>query len=183
MIKDIKDKYFKKVYLKQSNISGTGLFAGENIDKGEIILIFGGNLSFRQNRYTGKFLRSTCIGITEELILGETEFSKKDLSDYINHSCNPNAGLEDSITLVAIKDIRINEEILCDYAIWEDEEEWLMKDYCQCGAQNCRHTISGKDWKKIKSTDFIFNFCSPFIQRRILNYEEAQSKYFNYGSI
>lgn len=175
MIKDIKDKYFKKVYLKQSTISGTGLFAAEDIEKGQIILIFGGNLSRKQDRYTGKFLRSTCIGITEELILGENAHSKKDFSDYINHSCNPNAGLEDAITLVAMKDIKADDEILCDYVIWEDNEEWLMKDYCQCGAQNCRHTICGKDWVKIKSTDMIFNFCSPFIRRRILANEEKQS--------
>lgn len=175
MIKDIKDKYFKKVYLKQSNISGTGLFAAEKIEKGQIILIFGGNLSNKQDRNTGKFIRSTCIGITEDLILGEYELSKKDLSDYINHSCNPNAGLEDAITLVAINDIEIDDEILCDYAIWEDNEEWLMKDYCQCGAKNCRHTICGKDWTKIRSTDRLFNFCSPFIKRRILTYEEKQS--------
>lgn len=175
MIKDIKDKYFKKVCLKQSAISGIGLFANENIERGQIILIFGGSLSRKQDRYTGKFLRSTCIGITEEFILGESDQSRKELSDYINHSCNPNAGLEDAITLVAIRDIKEGDEILCDYVMWEDNEEWLMKNYCQCGSKNCRHTISGNDWKKIKSTDKIFNFCSPFIRRRVLTNEEKQS--------
>ena len=175
MIKDIKDKYFKKLYVANSKLAGQGLFAGEKIKQGEIILVFGGTLLSPNSRYSGDFLRSTCIGITEEIMLGETIESQKDYSDYINHSCSPNAGLQDAITLISICDIKKGEEILVDYAFWESNIDWKMKNPCCCGNHNCRVNITGKDWMNVKSTDGLFEFFSPFIKRRIEKYEKSRS--------
>lgn len=174
-IKDIKDKYLKKVYIGTSSIAGHGLFADEPIKAGEIILIFGGTLLINSERYSGNFLRSTCIGISENILLGEMQQSQKDFSDYINHSCDPNVGLEDAITLIAIRDIKEGEEILCDYAFWESNNDWKMKQECVCGAKNCRKFITGKDWMLIKSIDKHYKFFAPFLKRRILENEEFQT--------
>ena len=142
------------------------------IKKGEIVLIFGGNLLLTSERYSGDYLRSTCIGVSENISLGELQQSKKELSDYINHSCNPNVGLEDAITLIAIRDISAGEEILCDYAFWESNNDWKMKHECICGNPNCRKLITGKDWMMVKSTDEYYKYYAPFIKRRILKNEK-----------
>lgn len=171
-IKDLEEKYFKKLFVKKSNISGSGLFAGEPIKKGEIILVFGGCIGVNESRYSGDFIRSTCTGINDYVFLGEPSTSEKQISDYINHSCDPNIGMLDAITVVAIKDIKMNEELLCDYSFWENNEEWVMKHECTCGSPHCRRNITGRDWKNVKSSDANFNFFSPYIRRRILNNEK-----------
>ena len=172
MIKDIEDKYFKKVYVDNSTISGFGLFAGEPIKQGEIILVFGGCLAVSESRYSGEFLRSTCVGVTEDIVIGELSSSEKQPSDFINHSCEPNMGMLDAITLVAIRDVQEGEELLCDYSFWENNEDWKMKTTCCCGSKHCRKTITGKDWKLIKSNDLMFRYYSPYLRRRILKNEK-----------
>lgn len=171
-MKDIDARYFKKLYVNTSNISGQGLFAGEKISKGDCILSFGGTLALQADRYSGKYMSSTFVGISETVMLCEMSDAEKDFSDYINHSCNPNVGMLDCLTIMAIKDINENEEIVCDYAFWEADEKWLLKRSCNCGSINCRKSISGKDWEKIKPEDDSFDFFSPFIKRRIIKNAE-----------
>lgn len=165
---DIKAHYFKKLYIDDSNISGKGLFAGENINQGEPILSFGGMFALQKDRYSGDYLSSTFVGVSETIILCELINSEKDISDFINHSCNPNVGMLDCITILAIRNIRKDEEIVCDYAFWEADEKWKLKNICNCGYEKCRKNISGLDWKNTKITDKNFEFYSPFLKRRII---------------
>ncbi len=168
--RDINVKYHKSLYISQSAISGYGLYAGEKITEGEIILSFGGTLAYQSERYSGKYMSSTFVGLSEDIMLCETTSAEKDYSDYINHSCNPNAGMLDCLTVIAIKNIDINEEIFCDYAFWEADEEWLLEVQCKCGSVNCRKIITGRDWQKVSPTSKNYQYFSPFIKRRILNH-------------
>lgn len=62
---------------------------------------------------------------------------------YINHSCDPNAGIRwarPEIWLVALRDISQDEEITFDYATFY-RRPWSMK--CVCGSGSCRGTILG----------------------------------------
>lgn len=169
-MKDIDVKYYKKLYVDMSAISGQGLYAGEKINRGDIILCFGGTLALQEDRYSGKYMSSTFTGISETIMLCEMAESQKDFSDYINHSCNPNAGMLDCLSVVAIRDIGEGEEIVCDYAFWEADQDWVLKSECNCGNINCRKIISGRDWEKVKPEDNHFKFFSPFLKRRILEY-------------
>jgi hypothetical protein len=168
-MKDVKAKFYVKLAVKNSRTCGQGLFAEEDIAIGQHILSFGGNFCLQEDRYSGKVLRSTCVGLTETINLCEECCSEKDISDYINHSCNPNAGMFDSITIIAIQPIKNGEEIFCDYAFWEGKEDWIMKSECICGSEKCRKIINGKHWKNIQQTDEYFEYYSPFLKRRIIN--------------
>lgn len=174
-MRDIEPKYYKNLYIAKSTICGIGLFAAEHICKGERILSFGGTLVSVKERYSQRYQSSTFVGITEEIALCEEIATKKDFSDYINHSCEPNAGLCDCITVVAIQDICKNEEICCDYAFWEFKKDWKLKYECLCGKENCRKEITGNDWKEICSKEKIFNYFSPFLKRRILKNEQEHN--------
>lgn len=171
-MKDIKARFYKKLYVGPSQISGEGLFTKESILAGEPVLSFGGILALVSERYSQKFLPSTFAGITDVIMICEDIDSEKDYSDFINHSCNPNIGMDDCLTVVAIRDIEKGEELVCDYAFWEADENWKMKYKCNCGCANCRKEITGIDWKKTKSCDLLFPFYSPFLQRRIIEYEK-----------
>lgn len=64
-------------------------------------------------------------------------------SRFLNHSCAPNAGLKDDITLVALRQISPGEEITFDYSTSMLERDWEMP--CQCGTPACRRLVQDFD--------------------------------------
>ena len=125
----------EKVYIKKSKIAGKGIFANHNIKKNETILIFSGKVvkdSYGPNYQIG----SKWLGIGKCVWLN---ISKDNPGRFTNHSCNPNAGFNGNRTLVAMKNIKKNEEITFNYSITEDDPYWKMK--CSCRSKNCRKTI------------------------------------------
>jgi hypothetical protein len=66
-----------------------------------------------------------------------------DVSRYLNHSCEPNAGIfksNNQLFLFAAKPIAANEEILFDYSTTlGDDDVWTMR--CNCGHATCRRRI------------------------------------------
>lgn len=166
---DIKAKFYKALTIDKSNIGGYGLFAGEKIVKGEYVLSFGGVLAPISERQSDKYIPSTFAGITDLIMICEGNDSEKDYSDYINHSCSPNIGMDDCLTMVAIRDIEAGEELTCDYAFWEADENWVLRCDCNCGSPECRMHITGRDWRLFTVNSPSFMYFSPFIRRRILS--------------
>ena len=138
-------------------------------------MTFGGMLARVEDRFSGKYLSSTFSGVSEGIMICEDKSSKKDYSDYLNHSCDPNVGMDDCLTVVATRDIQPGEELTIDYAFFEADETWRLKTDCNCGATNCRKTITGADWRKASSKDRLFSYYAPFIKRRILKQEQKLS--------
>ncbi|OGM22391.1 hypothetical protein A2961_00815 [Candidatus Woesebacteria bacterium RIFCSPLOWO2_01_FULL_39_21] len=66
---------------------------------------------------------------------------------YINHSCDPNTWWADDETLVAKRDIKENEEVTYDYATTEITEDTMHKFACNCGAADCRGSVTPDDYK------------------------------------
>jgi len=60
---------------------------------------------------------------------------------YINHSCQPNAGIKGRVTVVALKNILKGEEIKLDYSITEEDLLWQLEYPCNCGTKDCRKII------------------------------------------
>jgi hypothetical protein len=79
---------------------------------------------------------------------------------YINHSCNPNSGLRDSVKIVAMKNIRKGEEVTFDYSTSESENGWYL--ICHCNKKNCRRIIRSYGFLsaelKQKYRDYISDF-------------------------
>ena len=73
-------------------------------------------------------------------------------------------GVQGQIVFVALHDISKDKELTFDYAMTGDEP-YEMK--CNCGAQNCRRVIAGRDWMKKDIQQKYDGFFSRFIQRRI----------------
>jgi hypothetical protein len=59
---------------------------------------------------------------------------------FVNHSCDPNAGIVDDSRLVAIRDIAPDDEIRFDYSTTMDEDLWTME--CRCGTPDCRGLVT-----------------------------------------
>ena len=145
------------------NKGGRGVFAREKVRANDVLIVWGGEI------VTGEMLREMweekhrlSIQVEEDLYLVT---GNEGPADWVNHSCNPNAGLVGQVVLVALRDIRVGEEICFDYATSDgspyDEFE------CHCGAKNCRRHVSGDDWKLTELQVRYAGHFSPYIQRRI----------------
>ena len=126
------------IIIKKTRRKGRGIFANRNFKKGEkIIDIKGKMLNYKQLKKLGRYALVHYLAINENIFIGPSH----DLDDYINHSCNPNAGIKikgRKAFLISIKNIKNGEEITCDYSTII-ENNWKMS--CMCGEKNCRKII------------------------------------------
>lgn len=134
-----------KVVVKDTGLKGYGLFSKSIIKKNEIVLIWQGWVIKKSNLLKSKkrYLRDA-IQINEDFFVGCVSNDDLEKSDYINHSCEPNAGFYGDLTIVAMRDIAVGEEITFDYAMCDDLSELKMD--CSCSSKKCRKVISGRDW-------------------------------------
>ncbi len=148
---------------------GYGVYAREYLQKGELLIVWGGEIITRdefQKLKTEKEFVS--LQIEEDFYL--ISYSKGRAEDCVNHSCNPNAGLQGQIILTALRDILPDEEICYDYAMSDgsnyDEFE------CRCGASACRKIITGSDWRLPELWTRYEGYFSPYLQRRIRHLQQ-----------
>jgi len=122
---------------------GIGTFATRSFNKGDILAAFGGDvMTYSELSGCSPERKSNCVQISKYLYLVPTRVGP---GDHINHSCTPNAGIHGHLLLVAMRDIRPDEEICYDYAMTDtsDYDEFT----CLCNSPQCRGTITGNDWK------------------------------------
>jgi uncharacterized protein len=136
-----------KTAVRTSRIGGRGLFAHVPIAEGEIVCVKGGHLLTKAEFANVKGLAKEAeLQIADDLFLSpvaEAEF--EGLMMFLNHSCEPNVGIQGQIVFVAIRAIAAGEELTLDYATIERPAEPMA---CRCGAERCRGTITGQDWQK-----------------------------------
>ncbi len=136
-----------KFKTKKSRIDGFGIFCTQFIPKGELICkMVGQEISVNElkRRYaSGREESTNPLQVSDNRYL---DLRRPYL--YINHSCNPNSALVRRNDLIAIRDIKIGEEITFNYsaADWPNQKYW--RDYpdlwtmsCNCGAITCRKVI------------------------------------------
>lgn len=132
--------HFKKVKAKRG-LHGLGLFAGENIKKGEIIIEYIGNILNKEEAEK----------VTQSMYLFEITKNKTidgsprwNIARYANHSCDGNAESDvkkGRVFVKAIKNIQEGEEIVYDYGV-EFVKEYIMPIGCHCG--NAKHLYGAK---------------------------------------
>jgi uncharacterized protein len=93
-------------------------------------------------------------------------------ADWVNHCCEPNAGLRGQVTLVALRDIEAGEEICYDYAMSDGSPYDGFE--CRCGAARCRGRVSGDDWMLEELWDRYRGHFSPYLQARIEQLQAAR---------
>ncbi|HEV8487114.1 MAG TPA: SET domain-containing protein-lysine N-methyltransferase [Blastocatellia bacterium] len=152
--------------VKESPIQGRGLFATAPIRKGEIVCIKGGHIFDRQTLDTVKdTLGPSEIQIAEDLFIGPlTQEEREGSMIFSNHSCDPNTGVKGQIVFVALRDIEAGEELTHDWATTDDDTYEMD---CRCGAQNCRRTITGRDWTRKDLQEKYRGYMSWYLEAKI----------------
>ena len=142
---------------------GNGIFAMQPIEQGELLAVFGGSVyGWELFATLPERERSLSLQVEQDLFLVPDKIAE---GDYVNHSCNPNAGLMGQIALVAMRAIQPGEEVCFDYAM-SDTVAYDEFD-CQCGAPNCRGRVSGNDWRLPELQLRYAGFFTPHVQRLI----------------
>jgi SET domain-containing protein len=120
--------------------TGRGVFATAKILAGAEILKYTGPLL----RYEQTTPQTLALQIGPDLYIGES--GQPD--DFVNHCCDPNAGMKiigTDVRLIAIREIAPDEQITFDYSTTMDEDDFEFD--CLCGSTACRGRI--RDFKHL----------------------------------
>lgn len=150
---------------------GNGVLAREAVSAGEVLAVWGGEvLDGTALDQIPEEYRRRSVQVEEDLYLVPTRFGP---ADYFNHCCDPNAGMNGQIVLVAMRDIEPGEEVCYDYAMTDgtpyDEFE------CACGTPHCRGRVTGDDWCNPELWERYRGYFAPYLQRRIERLNESVS--------
>jgi hypothetical protein len=92
-------------------------------------------------------------------------------ADFINHSCDPNCGLQGQIILVAMTDIQPGEEVTFDYAM-TDSSPFDEFD-CSCASPRCRGKVTRDDWKLPDLWQRYEGYFSTYLGNRINKFRRS----------
>lgn len=148
--------HMKKLIVKESGIHNKGIFATELLPKGGRITSISG-IKVKKLPKTKKDALSipNWFGVGRAIWIdpGDSIFR------YLNHSCEPNAAIIGTKTLVAMRDIKTEEEVTIDYSMTDADPLWEMQ--CFCNAKQCRKTIQSIQFVPIP----VFKKHMPLIPR------------------
>jgi len=136
-----------KTEIRKSLKEGYGFFATKNIRKDEIVAIRSGHIvELDEAMKLDKIIGDFSLQISDHHFLcPKTKEEIEEIAIYINHSCDPNIGMNGQINYVAMRDIISGEELCLDYSLAMNTEYKLE---CNCGSKNCRKLVTGFDWKE-----------------------------------
>jgi hypothetical protein len=143
---------------------GKAVYARDIIESGELVGVWSGHIIPTEalDELPEEIRRHT-VQVEEGLYLASV--SGNEPPDFINHSCEPNAGLDGQIAIVALHRILPGEEVTIDYAMCDgtpyDEFE------CACGTSLCRGRVTGEDWRNPELWERYAGHFSPYLERRI----------------
>jgi SET domain-containing protein len=149
-----------------------GVFARQQVKKGELISLWGGRIisADKVNRNMENF--------TQQVLQIEDYFylmtPSMEPADCFNHSCDPNVGLTGQIGLIAMRDIKVGEEICLDYAMCDGSN--YDEFACSCGVPGCRGRVTGEDWKRPELWERYEGYFSPYLQRRIAELKKERQQ-------
>jgi hypothetical protein len=162
-----------KLEIKKTINYGNGVFTTQEIKKGEILFVMGGYiLTINDENNLRGIIADKPIEISDKFSIGPRKASdlKKMPQHYVNHSCEPNAGFNGQIFMVAIKKIKKGEEVCYDYAMVMNSNKNSSTYFtfkCLCNYKNCRKLITEDDWKKEDLQKKYKGFFQWFIQNKI----------------
>lgn len=127
-------QYDSDVMVGASAVASYGVIAQRDFKPGEKVFTVTGYKSPTRTRTS---FQIAVNGHLEPCMLGA----------YLNHSCDPNAGMQTNeqglLDVVAMKPITTGEEVIVDYAMFEYELADMATVECACGTALCRKHING----------------------------------------
>ncbi|XP_049323140.1 histone-lysine N-methyltransferase 2A [Astyanax mexicanus] len=150
-LRNLRKSSRESVGVYRSAIHGRGLFCKRNIDAGEMVIEYSGNVirsvltDKREKYYDGKGIGCYMFRIDDYEVVDATMHGNA--ARFINHSCEPNCYSrvvnidgQKHIVIFAMRKIYRGEELTYDYKF--PIEEPGNKLPCNCGAKKCRKFLN-----------------------------------------
>jgi SET domain-containing protein len=138
----------QKLETRKTSGAGIGVFVKQSIVKDEVLTVFGGYvMTIEEESKLPKKIRDYSLQISDNLVIGISKEEDIGPAEFFNHSCEPNAGFDGQVFLVAMRDIMPDEQVTFDYAMTiGGPDPYELK--CMCGLKTCRKIVTNRDWKK-----------------------------------
>jgi uncharacterized protein len=145
----------RKIQTRTSPIHGRGVFAVQDLKKGERVIEYKGELisweeALERHPHDPKQPNHTFYFHIDDLCVIDGRVDGNS-AKWINHSCAPNCESDadsdpngERIYIRALRNIMAGEELNYDYGLTIDERYTakLKKEFaCYCGSKNCRGTM------------------------------------------
>lgn len=147
---------------------GWGVFAKDAIGKDELLVDYSqGKGAFISQKEANSLYDKGIdhmIQVDEDKFFAATKPEDIEDGDFINHSCDPNSGLSESMRIIARRPIKPGEEITLDYAMFDSSPYTFS---CLCNSPDCRKIITGEDWQLPELQHRYKGFFSPYLEKRI----------------
>ncbi len=145
VVEKLPDHHFKKVKAKRG-LAGLGLFAGEDIKKGELIIEYIGEI-LNKEQADKKASSQYLFEVTRNKTIDGTP--RWNIARYCNHACEEAANAESEIKrgrvfIQAIKNIKEGDEIVYDYGE-EFVKEHIAPYGCRCTAKKHSYGAEGAE--------------------------------------
>jgi SET domain-containing protein len=152
---------------KRSPIAGVGQFAKRDIEPEEVLAIEFGPIVDRSVAATIQkrlgYSVDTCVGWGRYSVQQPLEHDGE--GGIMNHSCDPNVGLLSDGIYISIRPITRGQEACIDYGTFETWKDWQMQ--CNCGAENCRGTITSHDYELPDLQVRLGRWFAPYLRRYV----------------
>ena len=170
-----------KLEIRDTHKYGKGVFAADNIKANETLIVMGGYIiDIEGENNLDRFQIDKPIEISEEFSFCPMKPSDMDMmpQHYVNHSCNPNTGFSGSHSMVAMRDIQKEEEVLYDYAMIiasnPDSVNYFEMD-CSCLSDNCRKKIDEHGWEKPELQKKYTGYFQYYIEKKIADLNKKKA--------
>jgi D-alanine-D-alanine ligase-like ATP-grasp enzyme len=151
----------KPFVMKGNSIAGFGIYAARNIRQGEVIfkgeeraqrIVTKRHVDKNWNEEEKLNFRRYAYPVSKELFI----LWDDDPSEWApqNHSCDANTSY-DGLNVLAVRNIKIGEELTLDYAHFLDEN--MEPFQCQCNADGCRGLIMGVNHNSLTERESAIN--------------------------
>jgi hypothetical protein len=164
------ERYFKlhpDLVVHSNAIHDRGTFAVRDLPRGTVLLVMGGQIvTLQEEANLPPEIQDAGLQIAPDLVLTPMSGEFAGGINYVNHSCEPNAGFHGQVFLVAMRDIAEGEEITFDYAMCLGGGE-PYRLQCHCDAARCRRWITENDWMIPELQVRYRGFFQPYLQTQI----------------
>lgn len=147
-----------------SPVDGIGVIANQTIAPDEVIIVYGGIVvPMGEIEEYRKECGHAGIQLSDDFFMVPSSREELETQGIINHSCEPNAGFRSQVELVAIREIKKDEEIFLDYAFLESH---FAPFDCHCESSTCRGKVTPDDWQLPDIQKAYGKYFAPYLKAK-----------------